>query len=159
MDSSTTFNTSKGFTLIEIFVVIGIVMVIVVMSIFIDMNSYRGDAFRSEVSSLGKSLQEARANSLNNINQKKHGVAINPDGYEGYIIFEGSSYDEVGRDTSNDKEIKSSYKVTFSPSSPTEIVFEQLSGDANYNGDITILDPERGMSLAISINYEGKISW
>jgi prepilin-type N-terminal cleavage/methylation domain-containing protein len=147
----------KGFTLMEMLVVIGLVGVIATMSLFIDINSFRGDAFRTEVNSLGIALQTARADALNNVDQKQHGVAINPGGYDGYVIFEGNTYDT--RDTSKDEDTKSSYKVMFTPTSPTEIVFEQLSGNANYEGDITLLDPNRNITAVISTNYEGKISW
>ncbi len=146
----------KGFTLMEMLVVIGLVGVIATMSLFIDINSFRGDAFRSEVNNLGLALQTARADALNNIDQEQHGVAINPAGYEGYVIFEGNSYDE--RDSSKDEDTKSSYEVTFSPTSPTEITFEQLSGDAE-DTDITMIDPNRNITAVISINHEGKISW
>jgi prepilin-type N-terminal cleavage/methylation domain-containing protein len=151
---------NKGFTLMEMLVVIGIVAMFAVMSLFLDMNNYRGDAFRSEQSVLGMALQTARADALNNINQKRHGVAIHPSGYDGYIIFEGNSYTEVGRDTTKDIEIKSSYNVTFTLTSPTEIVFDQLSGNIIAGaGDITFIDSQRNMTAVISTNYEGKISW
>lgn len=152
-------HLNKGFTLIEIFVVISILMVIVAVSMFIDINSYRGDAFRSEVNLLGNTLQKARADALNNIDQNMHGVAIRPSGYDGYVIFEGNSYSDPARDTSKDENVEASYIVSFSPASPSEITFNQLSGDANFDGNITLTDPERNMSSVISINYEGKISW
>ena len=150
-------NFKRGFTLIEMLIVIGLVGVIATMSLFIDINSFRGDAFRSEVNNLGIALQTARADALNNIDEKSHGVAINPSGYSGYVIFEGNDYST--RDVSKDENMESSYKVTFGLTSPTEVVFEQLSGDANYDGDITIIDPNRNMQALISINHEGKISW
>jgi len=157
MDKHSRLKNSKGFTLIEMLIVIGILGVLASMSLFLGINNYRGDAFRSEVNSLGITLQTARADALNNINQKKHGVAMHPGGYDGYIVFEGDSY--ASADHSRDKDIKANYGVTFGPLSPTEIVFEQLSGNANFDGDITLYDPERNMTTAISINHEGKISW
>jgi prepilin-type N-terminal cleavage/methylation domain-containing protein len=150
-------NSESGFTLMEMLIVIGLVAVVASMSLFIDINSYRGDAFRSEVNNLGIALQTARADVLNNIDQEKHGVAINPAGYDGYVVFEGDTY--TTRDITKDEETKASYDVTFGSMSPTEIVFEQLSGNANYDGDITIVDPNRNMTALISINHEGKISW
>jgi prepilin-type N-terminal cleavage/methylation domain-containing protein len=150
-----TFN--KGFTLTEMMIVIGLIGMIASMSMFIDINSYRGDAFRSEISNLGIALQTARADALNNINQKKHGVAIYPSGFDGYVIFEGNSY--ATRDPARDETIKSNYRITFAPASPTEIVFDQLSGNASYDGDINLIDSERSMTAIISINHEGKISW
>lgn len=140
----------------EMLLVIGLIGMIGSMSIFLDINSYRGDAFRSEIDSLGTTLQNARANSFNNINEKRHGVAIHPGGYNGYIIFEGNSF--ATADHAKDLDIKASYNITFG-AAPTEIVFDQLSGDANYDGDITITDPQRGMTGVININHEGRIAW
>ncbi len=145
-----------GFTLMEILVVLGLVGMIGALSLFTDLNNYRGNAFREEVNILGTALQTARADALNNIDQNRHGVAIHPGGYDGYIIFEGDNY--ATRITSLDVNIKSSYGIT-PPALPTEIVFDQLSGDANYDGDIVLTDPERNMNATISINHEGKISW
>lgn len=150
-------SSREGFTFIEILVVIGIVSAFASLSLLVDFNSYRGDAFRAEVSSLGGALQTARANALNNINEEKHGVAIHPDGYDGYVIFQGTSY--ATRNTSLDAQIKASYGVTISPTSPMEIVFDQLSGTTNYDGDIMLIDPNRAMNAALSINHEGRISW
>ncbi len=149
-------SRARGFTLIEMLIVMGILAILAAMTLFMEINNYRGDAFRSEANSLGISLQTARADALNNINQKRHGVAIHPGGYDGYIIFEGDSYDPADPIS---KSIEASYGVTFAPTSPDEITFEQLTGNANYNGDITLIDPERNMTAVISINYEGKISW
>lgn len=141
----------------EMLMVIGLVALIATLTLFMDINSYRGSAFRSEVGAIGTAMQTARADSFNNINEAKHGVAFLPSGVDGYVIFEGNSY--ALRDTSKDVLIKASYNVDFAPSAPSEIVFEQLSGDANYSGDITIIDPIRNMSANINTNSEGKIAW
>ncbi len=146
-----------GFVFIELLVVIGIIVLLTSLSLFIDVNSYRGDAFRAEVRSLASALQRARADALNNIGEEKHGVAIHPGGFDGYVIFDGASY--AARNSSLDVPIAASYRVTLSPSSPVEIVFDQLSGNANYDGDIEVIDPNRAMTATISINYEGRISW
>ena len=151
----------NGFTLIEMLIVIGLIMFIAAMYLFVDMNTYRGDAFRAEMSIIGVTLQTARAESMNNVNQNKHGVAFYPTGVDGYVLFEGNSYST--RDQTKDEVTNASYKINF-PSTPTEIVFEQLSGNALYNniyfdGDISLLDTERNLSKVISINHEGRISW
>lgn len=150
-------KNNKGFTLMEVLITLGLIAIVAIVVSVLDINNFRGDSFRSEVSTIGTSLQTARANSFNNINQKKHGVAFNPGGFSGYVIFEGNTYST--RDASKDILLPASYIVTFSPASPTEVVFEQLNGNANYNGDITLTDPQRGLSLVININNEGKIAW
>lgn len=147
----------NGFTLIEILITLGLITIIGTLVSFVSINTFRGNAFRSEVSVIGTALQTARANSFNNINQKKHGVAFNQPGVTGYVIFEGNDY--VTRDSMKDINLESSYEVDFDITSPTEITFDQLSGNANYSGEIKIIDPTRGMSVVISINHEGKISW
>jgi prepilin-type N-terminal cleavage/methylation domain-containing protein len=150
-------KNNKGFTLIEVLITLGLIAIVAVVVSVVDINNFRGDSFRSEVSSIGTALQTARANSFNNINQKKHGVAFNPPGVTGYVIFEGDNY--TNRDTTKDVVLSPSYVVNFSVTSPTEVVFSQLSGDANYNGDITLIDPQRGLDAVININNEGKIEW
>ena len=140
----------------EMLVVIGLITIIGSISMFIDINSYRGNALRAEVNSLGTTLQTARADSLNNMHERRHGVAIAPGGINYYVIFEGDTY--ATRDPSRDENIKISYDVLFSPSSPSEIVFDQLSGDSS-DWNITMTDQERNMDEVIGINHEGKISW
>jgi prepilin-type N-terminal cleavage/methylation domain-containing protein len=147
----------RGFTLIEVIIVIGIISILGGLSLFIDLNSYRGDAFRAERAALVTALQTARADALNNINENRHGVAIHPSGYNGYIIFEGDSY--ASSTHLLDEKMESSYSVDISSTSPSEIVFDQLSGNANYDGNIVLIDPARQSSTTISINHEGKISW
>lgn len=156
-------SETRGFTMIEVLTVLGILGVIAGIVMYVDLNSYRGSAFRAEQSALGVALQTARADALNNIDEDRHGVAINLAGCSGYTIFEGNSSSTANH--SKDICIKASYGVNFSPTSPTEVIFDRLSGDAityagaPFDGDITLIDPNRGMTVAISINHEGKISW
>lgn len=144
-----------GFTLIEVLVVLGIITMIIGATLMFDVNSFRGEAFRGERNTLVVALQTARADALNNINQQKHGVKINPGTFKGYVIFEGDTYassDAVLRD-----EIPSLYTIELEPGSPDEVVFSQLSGNASYDGEIVLKDPERNMTTNIVINHEGKI--
>lgn len=157
MDNMKNLRHQNGFTLIEVLITLGLIAIVAVIVSVVDINNFRGDSFRTEVSTIGTALQTARANSFNNINQKKHGVAFNPAGINGYVIFEGDTY--ASRDVTKDVVLSPSYSISFSPSSPSEVVFSQLSGDANYNGDITLTDTQRGVSSKININNEGKIEW
>jgi prepilin-type N-terminal cleavage/methylation domain-containing protein len=146
-----------GFTLLEVLVVMGLVTLILGATLFFDVNSYRGDAFRAERTNLVTALQTARANALDNINQAKHGVAINPNGYNGYVIFEGDNY-TVSNPTTR-VAIPASYPVTLASTSPQEVVFAQLSGDTGFSGQLMLIDNERYATSTININYEGKIGW
>jgi len=162
MVSPKTFNdrsidTVKGFTLIEVLIVLALITVIAGLSLFFNIDMYRGDSFRAERNILVIALQTARADALNNISQMRHGVAINPGGYAGYVIFEGNDYASSEPDTR--KEIPASYGVTLDASSPDEVVFTQLSGNANFDGEIILIDTLRNASATIAINHEGKIGW
>lgn len=148
---------ASGFTLIEVLVVLSIITVLVSVSLFFDVSSYRGDAFRAERNVLVVAMQTARADALNNINQEMHGVAINPAGYDGYVIFEGNDY--ASSNPLLRTEIPAIYPVMLDASSPGEVVFTQLSGNANYTGEIKLIDTQRNASTSIVINYEGKIGY
>jgi prepilin-type N-terminal cleavage/methylation domain-containing protein len=148
---------NAGFTLIEVLLVLALVSMIVGLTLFFDVNSYRGDAFHAERNILVVALQSARADALNNINQSRHGVAINPDGYSGYVIFEGNEY--ASSDSAQRKEIPASYPITLDSTSPNEVVFKQLSGDTTFSGELILLDSLRNTSTTISINNEGKIGY
>ncbi len=150
-------RNKSGFTLIELLITLGIVSITGITFSLIDMNSFRRNSFQAEIIRIGSALQTARTNSFNNINKSKHGVAFNPDNFKGYMLFEGDSY--TSRDKTKDVAIKASYSIIFSSSTPTEIVFEQLSGNANYNGGLYLTESQSGISDVIKINYEGKIEW
>ncbi len=150
-------NNRNGFTLIEVLVVLGIVGVVLSSTLFFNLDSYRGDAFRAEGKILQSLLQTARGDAMNNINQQSHGVALHPDGYNGYVLFEGADYAHANEDTV--VQIYESYHMTPSLGSPHEVVFTQLSGNSNFQGDIILNDETRGAITSISITYEGSISY
>ena len=135
--------------------VLGLLTFVLGSTLFFDINSYRVDAFRAERTNLVTALQTARADALNNINQSKHGVVINPAGYAGYIIFEGDTF--TASDQATRIAIPASYGVTLASSSLSEVVFSQLSGDTGWSGQLILIDSERHATSAIVINYEGKI--
>jgi Tfp pilus assembly protein FimT len=143
--------------LIEVLVVLGIVSVVLSCTLFFNLDNYRGDAFRAEGKMLQSLLQTARANAMNNINQQPHGVALHPDGYGGYVLFEGTNYAHANVHTL--VLVPESYHVTLDPATPPEIIFLQLSGNANFQGEIVLVDTTRQASTSIFVNYEGNISY
>ncbi len=151
-------STAKGFTLIEMLIVIGLLTAVGSLSLFIDLNSYRGDAFRAEKNTIVTLLEKARADALNNINQDPHGLALFPvDHPHAYVLFSGTSY--AASDPATREVFNASYAITLASTSPSEIVFAQLSGNTAYDGVITLRDSVRSMESTITINREGMVSW
>lgn len=149
-------NSQSGFTIIEILVVLTIFIFIAGFALFVSMDSYRGFAFRSERDTIISVLQKARSQAISNIclgsgcsDGKPHGVRFTG---SQYIIFQGPSY--ASRDPSVDQIIAANSTLTFSPTPPIDIIFNQL--DATGAGGTFTINGS-GHSSQISVNTEGRI--
>ncbi|PJC65463.1 MAG: hypothetical protein CO020_00525 [Candidatus Colwellbacteria bacterium CG_4_9_14_0_2_um_filter_50_12] len=140
----------KGFTLLEIIIVVALFAILAALGLFIGLDLYRGYALASERSTVVNILEKARSQSVNNINQTPHGVHFTG---SAYVIFQGASY--ASRDQSYDEVITSAPGVT--AGGVTETVFTQLEGSANPTGEVTVSNGLK--SMTISINNEGRINW
>ena len=148
-----------GFTLIEIIISIAILGIIAALGLFISMDFAKGYNFRSEKNVVVSLLQKARGESLNNIDQTRHGVHFQASPLK-YIIFECptatpqcASYTS----NSNDLVIDPSYNVSITnPSLPFDVIFNQLDGTSNA---LAIVVDDGTKSYTISINAEGRIDW
>ena len=119
-------RNGNGFTLIEILITIGIFAVIATIGLIISLDFYRSYAFRSEESTIVSILQKARSQSMDNIDQVRHGVHFQADPLK-YILFECASgtpqcSDYSGADTSRDLVIDPAYGSTVS-GVPFDVVF------------------------------------
>lgn len=148
----------SGFTLIEIIVVFALVSFVALLTLSIDPLSYELNSFGSEVDTIAELLQTAREDALANIDQLPHGVALHPpDHPNADVLFEGSSY--ANRVVAKDEVISGSFPLALSSTTPTEVVFSQVSGDSNFEGDLLFSDPQTGAAKVISLNHVGRISW
>lgn len=141
-------------------IVIGLIALVGAAVLFVDLNSYRGDAFRAERATVVMLLSQARIDSLNNVSEMPHGVAFFPSGAsDSYVLFEGTDF--ATSDPATHVPYKASYAFTLEPGSPTEVYFEQLNGNAHYvgSGVLRMKDPSRDFSYDIVLNSEGGISW
>ena len=141
----------KGFSLIELLIVVAIIVVISGLGLFVSLDFYKTYALNSERDIVVGILMKARNKAANNFNQSAHGVFVDS---TGYMVFQGSSY--ASRNTSYDELIKRNNSVTASGLS--EIVFEQLTGGLTTSeGDVTLNNNVK--SINISLNNEGRINW
>lgn len=136
----------RGFTLIEVLIVLGILVVALSFGLFVGMDAYRATAARSERDALVAVLARARSRALANIDQSSWGVCV--DGSE-YVLFSGT-----------DCVSGSGERVAISPGSlvtiSVPVVFSPLAATSS-NATVTI--KQNGRTDAITINYEGRIDW
>lgn len=158
-------DARTGFTLLEVLVVIGILTLVAGAGTFFGLESVRGNSFRNDRDMLVAVLQKARSQSTSNMcfgsgcsGGKSHGVRVESGQY---VIFQGADW--ASRDSAVDEAISiNTGTVTVSGPLgvvPYDVVFAQLSGDANpATAEITVVDTA-GHSSLISINGEGRIAW
>ena len=154
----TFYKNEKGFTLIEVLVVIGILAVIATLGLFVSMDFFRSRSSHSEQETIVSLLQNARSQSMNNINQARHGVHFDVTASPlEYTLFEcGSGCSAYAGGTSY-LNIKASYGVKITtPASSFDIIFNQLRGDTSAQAT-TINDGVR--DYTVSVNSEGRIDW
>ena len=149
--------TKRGFTLVEIMIVMAFVAIVGSFTMLMSMDTYRSYNFHTERDLAIAALQHARALAMGNTctggtctTGKAHGVSIQADKY---VIFQGDTY--ATRDASEDSVIQANVAVAHS--GLLEIVFTQLSGNSTTPGTITFSDATR--SSSITIGAQGQIFW
>ena len=139
---------NRGFTLIEVLVVIFIFTALLAMSAFFNITFYKGSSFGVDVDTFTTVLQRARGKAMSNINQLNQGVYIDT---TKYVLFQGDSF--ATRNSAFDQDISRNSNLTFT--GPSEVVFGQLSGSSSFQGNIIIKDGPK--TATVSLNYEGLI--
>jgi prepilin-type N-terminal cleavage/methylation domain-containing protein len=146
-------STNKGFTLIEVLVVVGLLVTVFAIGALTNVGMYTRELSRSEQSDLFTVLQQARDRAMNNVNATTHGVYFGND-IECYYVFEGTSYggDPCEDSGNQDRNINITSAAAFE-----EVYFEQLSGNPSDSGDITMTDTGTGRERIITIQENGLI--
>jgi prepilin-type N-terminal cleavage/methylation domain-containing protein len=156
----------RGFTLIEVLVVIGLITIIASIGLFVSIDTYHDSTFHNSRDLLVSALQHARALAVNNVcvgtctDGKPHGVHIVFDtgsNVSKFIVFQGTVYNPA--DTNNISfEIKKNVSATFRATGITDVYFTELSGNPNTTGNINLSD-NLGENSVITIGSEGQILW
>lgn len=143
----------RGFTLVEIVVVVTLIVLLAGLGLWVGMDVYRGYGFRSEARAFVSTLQRARLEAMVNMNEVPHGVHLED---SSYTVFQGAAY---GADPVFNRRNSFLYRVTLvgNPALPRDVIFEQLSGRVSVPGTVTLTDGAR--SSTITIDHEGRISW
>jgi len=149
MKSPKPFSANRGFTLIEIMVVLGLVGVIAALSVAVSFNSLGRSSVHTERDTLVSLLWVARTKSLANVDQSAHGVHIEANTF---TVFTGDTYS-----ASDPKNRVTPRNTAISISGPSDIKFLQLTGDVAGAGTITLSGV--GSTQTIEINDAGRIEW
>ena len=146
----------KGYTLVEILVVISILTVIFAVS-FIGYNSFRKETqLDIKVDEINSTLKTAQAQTLSSLQADNYGVHFETDRF---IFFKGSAYDSMSSDNivnelPNDLEI---YDIILN-SGGSNVVFERLTGGTENYGSIKIRIKNTSQYRTISIESSGVIN-
>lgn len=141
---------TTGFTLIELVVALGIVVVIFGLGTFVSMDLYRAHVFTAEKTTLLTLLQKARSQAQHHIGGMAHGVSVTE---SAYILFSGPSY--ALRNTSKDIPFPTSPSIQ--KSGLSEIIFAPLTAQVSSPGSMTLTSDSH--SVTLSVNSEGQIDW
>jgi len=140
----------RGFSLIEILVVVGMLALVGALGLFMSMESYRGTYARSERDMVVSLLERARSRSMNNIRQTSWGVCYSA---PNYIIFRGSG---CVPGISTNETYAANPTATISGLYAPGVVFSALGGTTTATTTTIV---EQGRTETISINNEGRIDW
>lgn len=139
----------KGFTILEIMLIIGILVIIFSLGLPITFDFYKNYQLQAEGDKFISLLEMTRNSSMVNLNQFPHGIYWDNDNF---IIFEGSSF--ATRNQSQDQNFPRA--KTISISGPNEIIFNSLSGQITSS---TFVFNNGDKSFNIYVNQEGQINW
>jgi prepilin-type N-terminal cleavage/methylation domain-containing protein len=144
------YRNQKGFSVIELIVVVAVFLIFMAISEWGILNfKFQGD-LNTATNDIVQALRHAKANAQQVQGDSKWGVEISA----GQItVFEGTSY--AGRNSAFDQIINLPNGV--SASGLSEVVFEKISGITSNTGTITLTNSSG--TKDITINAKGTVSY
>jgi prepilin-type N-terminal cleavage/methylation domain-containing protein len=155
--NTTNSDRSKGFTLVELLIVIGITLVLASATIPIYGNLQVSGQLNDTEDRIIQTLRTAQGRSEARLNNSSHGVyfEINTSRADRYILYQGDSY--ATRDTSYDRAETPSASITFSTTlSGSDVSFSKGLGAPNATGTITLTHDIQG-TRSVVINSLGTV--
>lgn len=139
----------RGFSLIEVLLVIAILAIAILMSGVFSFSTVSRTYAIGERDVLVTLLTQARAKSLANINEQTHSLYIDAINNR-YVIYEGPS--------SSTGAIYVAKSTTLIPIGQKTFTFEQLTGDA-LSGIGTTTISGAPLQYSVNVNSAGRINW
>lgn len=141
---------NKGFTLIEVIIVICIILLLFVIVWPIGANFYRQELSNKAQQQLVWILKQARSNAVNQKNNANFGVKLEPGTA---VLFQGNNFNERNQDQDITYSLPSIIKQT----GLQEIVFSANTGFVNNPG--TVILNSYNSSKVIEINQLGVLDY
>jgi prepilin-type N-terminal cleavage/methylation domain-containing protein len=151
----TPFRT-RGFTFVEILVVLAVLLIIATFSIIAFRSLYEGSGERTAVVEITDALREARNNSISSKNDTVYGVRI---ASTSVTRFVGNTY-SAGNASNTLYMFEAGAMATGTlVNAGTDIVFARLTGMPNVTGTVLVVGNDGTSTTTISIEATGLIQY
>ena len=141
------YTMKKGFTMIELLIVIGVTIIVLTAALPIYSNLQISAQLNETSSQIAQTIRSARGRASSGYNNSAHGVKFLENSY---VIYEGPNY--ALRTTENDREIPLDSPISISTDlTDDEIYFSKRLGVPSESGTITIthdVDGTRTVSIS-----------
>ncbi len=150
----------RGFSLLEILVVIGLLVVIGGFGIIVSMDGLGASYYTNDKDSIISALHKARSRAVSNMcfggctDGSAHGIHFDHVN-KTFTVFQGEVYQAAH--ALNEVSDLNPSSVT---AGVTDVVFEKLSGSASTSpGSFVTITDTTGRTSQIDFNVDGRISW
>lgn len=140
----------KGFTLLEILLVVLIVAILVVFIFSLGLNFYKSQQLESYSQQILQALRRAQLKAMAVEADSSFGVYFDNLNKK-YILFKGNSYNP-GDPYNEEFDLPAIITI----SGPSGVIFSKLKGRPSFIGNITI--NSNGLTQSININAIGRIN-
>ena len=143
------FIFAKGFTLLEILLVIGIISILLVLVVPISLDFYKNQEIETQTQFLIQTLRKAQLEAMSGELDSSFGVSISS---QNYTLFKGNSY------TSRDIRYDETFDLPeiIQPSGISEVVFSKSEGKPSVTGNLILSNNSN--TKIININLMGRIN-
>ena len=146
----------KGITTLEILLVIGIIVLIGAATVGSYSSFLTRNASATITWDVTDALRRARVQAMSGRFDTDWGVHFEADSY---VLFQGSTY-SASEPSNEDFELPAGYSIDSISlnGGGSNIIFNQVDGDTEEYGSVTVVSTEGGNSKVISVNAAGTIN-
>lgn len=148
----------KGFTLIEVLVVLGIFVILAAVAMPVYGNWQGAVQMDTSLEEIRSALRRAQAKSLSGENDAAHGVyfSVDPEGHGSFIIYQGDAYAARSEEYDAAAVWPDSLALSLDIGAD-EINFSQSEGLPSAVGSISLVGSDTGEIGSLTINNWGII--